>query len=228
MRALRDPHAFMRRFPPRTIPDVWCKTRTLFLGRADGIEETARILREVYGLPIECRSDLDSVPPDAAALDAVVVFGDEFAERFLSNESYAAFLPKSIAVSHGALPGNSLARFAAVVSCPNPESAEQLCAGGLRAWNAPSNSPEDIGGVLLQPLSIILGGAAPLKGFPGTAADHGKNSMSLPIWMYWEGDCPGGSGCVRGPFAITGGDVRLLTPGRLRSHARHRSRHRSE
>jgi hypothetical protein len=215
MRSIRDRNTFMKRFPPASkLSCGWEEKRIRFIGhtlaeRPDcAIGDVARALEQLAHTRVECRftnnghfegHDLLSEQPDST-----VIFGSSLATSFLSDASAATLWPKSVVVHTGGELTEKLVqqlRLAGAIMCMNCEEAEPLMQAGLRPWNGMgggSHTSLRSTLTLIQPLSIILGGATPSA---ASAASTGEveqgmsfgepaTNAQLPVWMYWEGPCP--------------------------------------
>ncbi|HEY6305683.1 MAG TPA: glycosyltransferase [Candidatus Angelobacter sp.] len=179
---------------------------------------------------------------DLAARDAIVIFGTDLSISLLTDERYQGLWLKTIVVlSCGPLKDEALPllRKAGAILCADGSAAETLQTAGLRPWTlkptkgAPS-STFSAAAALLQPLSIILGLEPSVTVLERSARRSERSTPNidalkpsattlqrliwktdgsmLPVWMYWEGECPEWiQQCQRTVYSHAA-DVRLLSP----------------
>lgn len=236
MCSIRDSSLFVRRFPPSDMQSrVWQGKRVLFLTPPGNDEagQLAEVLQDLWAMQTECRAAVkgnfaESCLVSEAPPDSIVIFGMGLANSFLSDESLRPLWPKTVVAFDGGDLNKSavhaLARAGAVWSAA-ASTASALQEVGLRPWasagsNGGSSTPFSTALALLQPLSIVLGGAAASDIAGRTAAN--PESMSaprqepeptrLPVWMYWEGECPEWIRQCQKTVMAHAVDVRLLSP----------------
>ncbi len=240
MCSMKDANSFMKRFPPRaTLSCGWENKRVVFLaqpsaaGLKDQVSQVGEILARLSGVRIDCRvvgsngfswKDLAT----QQELHGMVVFGTALGKEFLADESLEALWPKAIvqyAITDLTAEAINQLRKTAGVWSEEASAARKLKQAGLRSWpvrgiQRATSTPLRMAVALLQPLSLTLGGAGPVCSPPkratlGPAAPstgNGHKRMSLPVWMYWEGECPEWiQRCQQTVFAHAA-DVRLISP----------------
>jgi glycosyltransferase involved in cell wall biosynthesis len=249
--ATRDRHEFLRQFPPNLIPSCnWEGKQVTFI--FDGANRTAELraselmqaLKNLFGEQTGWSTANISDSAWRERLfgrlpDCVVLVGSTAAEEFLADSSWQEAWKKSIVeLSADEVPMESaelLQRAGTVCSC-NPNMAHMLQSAGLKPWSCShvangSHLSQNAAQALLQPLSLLLGnaslgdtettlGARPAQGVSESSPDP----MQLPVWMYWEGECPEWiRHCQQTVFAHAD-NVRLISAAefdRLRENDRH-------
>jgi hypothetical protein len=202
--------SFLKRFPPPAqIICGWQDKRIVFVSCDSGPDSLPMAVAEHLTAiaPIQLcgntaadghsalRNLASQSPPDA-----VVIYDTALALPFLADELHSALWPRVIVVCSGAESTQEvlqLLRRAGAILCMQAFDAVSLREAGLRPWmhNESGQSPLDMAITLLQPLSIILGGALPSRVTESSVRPEGTisgsdNCPQPPVWMYWEGRCP--------------------------------------
>jgi Capsular polysaccharide synthesis protein len=231
--SIRDRAQFTQRFPaPSHFSCPWKNdSRVLFLAedesckQADRAASVAEAFHVLYGIEVGRLSmKRDDWPEQAHRADALVFFGLESALRFLSQSAFAPLWGKALVVDDDEADLNSemmkrLALAGAVLTV-RESSASALKQLGQCTWkwihDAKMNGSMSAALALAQPLSIILGCADKKLKLPSEtldgASDKGDNQMHLPVWMYWEGDCPEWIKQCQRTVHAHASDVHLLGP----------------
>lgn len=238
-RTLRTRDAFLKRFPPAaTLSGVWANRRVLVVGEAPDAnpewpaDRVCADLGRLFGIAAEHRFTANgdgswlhhavAHPPEA-----LVLAGLNLASQFLSREELSHLWPRTLVVLPGDEPAESpeiLGRAAAILPL-RASAAQSLEDAGLRPW-MPNRIPQQpraglsAAFELLQPLSILLGGAMPRKVKKTAKAVPTEtpkpriagSSADLPVWLYWEGECPAWIEACRRTITAHAPDVRLLSP----------------
>lgn len=233
MCAIRDRNLFVKRFPPHsTLSRMWGDKRIVFVAQPSSdqrVTQIARMLTAIWDIKIDCRIATDSNFPwkdltSEPHPDSVVIFGAALAKRFLSDDSLEGLRPKTVVACDGSDSSEEVLhglQKAGAVWNADASAVAALKRAGLRPWGTAgtdggSPNPLSTGLSLIQPLSIILGGAGTAKPVPTSEPSKQpseKNEQTrLPVWMYWEGECPEWiRKCQETVFAHAA-DVRLLSP----------------
>jgi hypothetical protein len=235
IRSVRDPRVFLERFPPSLQFSLAQESkRVLFLTESrDGVldpadKQVAEVLARLLGNKVECRTangnDISNAVGEHLP-DAIVLFSKTEADRFLTEKSREEVWPRTIVFARNEeMPEATLRCLhnAAAVCVTECSSAEPLRRAGIRPWvRPPAHGDPNLADALtlLQPLSIVLGGSAPVKSTGMCPPPEGVSSVRdedlrgrLPVWMYWEGSCPEWiKQCHKTVFAHYG-NARLLSP----------------
>jgi len=209
MRSIRDPSLFLKTFPPPArLSCAWENKRTVFItdssleGSRWPAYQTAQALTGLIGVKIDCRvASNGDFPWKELTLpqppDSIVIFGSALGKSFLSDDSLKVLWSKAIVVHPGGdLTGEVLLRLqrAGAIACFTDSAVSALEQAGLRPWRCGSTTegsgvPISTALALLQPLSVILGGATPLNVSEGRTAstqatrnsNHGNCSTDLPV-----------------------------------------------
>ena len=241
MVSIRDPRAFARRFPPTApISSAWRGRRLKFIAPAEH-EQSApllcRTMGRIWGMQIDfvVAGPHDSPWRSKAsdpAFDALVIFSDLLTRRFLADAASEPLRGKTIAASDGCvLERTFLADLSNIgaVWTTNPSVLSTLKKSGLSPWGHSAfrgaHTTFSDAATLLQPLSLILGGGAmprarktaaiiPATQVPQTAQNDklSSSSQQLPVWLYWEGECPKWIRQCQQTIFAHAADVRLLSP----------------
>jgi hypothetical protein len=228
IRVINQRELFLRRFPPAsTFSCPWrSDQRIVFLYEEDSIslsqlaEAMAQTLLDWYGCRVESVSAREAeARSDRSWLtqsDAAVIFGAAAARRFLEDPELEPMRSKTLAVvetTEGMSPAEimRLSRAGAVVASGSAACAA-LRQAGLDPWTLDEGANHHLAASLIQPLSIIAGGAGATRSGGFAAPQPGARSATLPVWLYWEGECPAWiRECQKTIFAHAA-DARLLTP----------------
>jgi SAM-dependent methyltransferase len=212
----RDRDEFIRRFPPAghySCP--WPKEKQIaFI--ADAAQQSlaqriAQALDDLYGIKIECHrvSATDPHWPEQVlerTPDAIVIFNPALAQQVLTDSRLSHVWSRVLLVQERGVPlsAEALSRAGAA---PGRNA-------GPKVWSWNNAAEGDAGSFnealsLAQPLSVVLGCAEENSSlYPDSA---GKQ-MALPVWIYWEGECPEWiKECQRTIFAHAE-NVKLVTP----------------
>jgi hypothetical protein len=199
MRATRDRQAFLSRFSrPDILASAWKGKQVLFVAEPANDEAAiADCLKKTFGINIEYRIANDNDEPCLELLsgsppDAVVLSGARVSAKFLTDPLLERLWPKAVVVKLDELPQHI------------PDRAGAVWAPALLSARA---TPFSKAASLLGALSIILGGGNSRPWQPSTHA------TSLPLWMYWEGDCPDWIRMCQQTVLAHASNVRLLSPG---------------
>ena len=241
LRTIRDPHELLRRFPsPSHFPCPWDQEkRIVFIAdetqpaRAKLARQAAKHLQQLFALP----DDNAQVESDASALieqwptkppDAVVIFGAKPALRLLARSAPSPLSDRVLIIADEQTrltetKKQKLGRFAATLATTTT-AANELKQSGLRPWEwygQTENEPDarQFALALAQPLSVILGQTEARKPAPQEERKaeekvvvRQNRQADLPVWLYWEGECPEWiKACQQTIFAHARG-ARLLTP----------------
>ncbi|RSL18000.1 glycosyl transferase family 2 [Edaphobacter aggregans] len=234
--SVRDRETFLKRFQPPRVSWSWENKSIAFVSRHIGSDSLPsavahHLSKLVLGqvLP-QVLTDNDVASKDWFAKnspDALVLCGLESAIPVLADEAQSAIWRKTIVIHTGGDltvdVAQPLQRAGAIV-CLSGADATQLRKAGLRPWTCGRSAglpptPFDIAMNLLQPLSIVMGGAIPSNlaasnvdvetRIAGSADPQPPND--LPIWMYWEGQCPDWIKACQQTVFRHATDVRLLS-----------------
>jgi len=230
----RDRNEFIKRFPPPeyfTCP--WTSEKRVTFITDDESHQLAqrlvKTLADFYGVKLqhECVVCADSYWQEQLLErrpDAIVLFGSALAKHFLTNTVLAQLWSKVLIVHEERhhLTEDELEFFsrAAAVLTADASVASTLRSAGLHVWVCDRSEEDGQDAVnealsLAQPLSIILGCGDKLRPVEQEAAlvPHSTDKhTALPVWLYWEGECPEWiQECRRTIFAHAP-DVRLVTP----------------
>jgi len=232
IRSVRDRRTFLERFPPSIQLSLVRETKqVVFVTEAhedSAASEVAALLEALLGNMVECRiatyNDINSVVGGHLP-DAIVMFEPAGRDGIQIENVLDGLWSRTIVFSRG---GQTLRvplpclRKAAAVCGTESSSVEALRQAGIRPWTRrvrqESDSALSDALAVLQPLSMVLGRTAPAVSsetcaIPGIVSDVGRTEghSHLPVWMYWEGDCPEWiKECQKTVFAHYD-DVRLLS-----------------
>jgi len=230
----RDRGEFIKRFPPTEHYSCpWEREKQIAFVADDSsaaqqylAQRIAQALDDLYGVKIDphhvsCADPrgLDQVLEESP--DAIVIFSLALAKQVLTDSRWPQLWSRVLIVEKESAELDAdelkaLSRAGAILT-PNL-SASRMLEKIVWSWNCVAESDAD--GLtdalsLAQPLSIILGCSgrrrlshkkSPLH------SDSADKQMDLPVWIYWEGECPAWiRECHRTIFAHAA-DVRLVTP----------------
>ena len=197
IKAIHSREHFLERFPPPSPSCPWPRDRRIRLvtsGAASAAPDrrgaaVARAFRALFDVDVEAGGADDDeqasrgLPP--ARPDAVVVMGHAPAVRWLSSSLGDELRSRTVVVldttADEAPPlQGTFARL--VPSCPEPRAPDD----GVQRWPCPSQAEGDaaLAIALAQPLSLVLGRIDEPLALPP------ERAVTLPVWMYWEGECP--------------------------------------
>ncbi len=232
IRSVRDRNTFCEKFPcPEFLAGSWKGKRLLWLLPSTWEEpqspvgELSKILEALFGIVTElrlvgtlgAREILSEQSPDA-----ILVSGAHLAKAFLSDEALAPWWSKTILTCLGKEQEDAIAglveRAGAILT-----SAPVACAqSGLRSriWKGVEpgeGTPLSVAISLLQPFSVIVGGGGhttPHQRYETKSDGHISelSSKRLPVWMYWEGECPDWIQQCQQTVHTHASEVRLLNP----------------
>jgi predicted glycosyltransferase involved in capsule biosynthesis len=237
--SIRNRDAFLKRFPPPNRASWgWDDKRIVLVSDDAGPESqhvlVAQHLAELASVQIDsciARDGEHSVSDFIAQSppDAIVIFGTDLAIRFLGGEANKAFWPRTIVIYAGgemAEASVQTIRRAGGILAPQDSDAIALQEAALRPWAITGGASSSISPALtialtlLQPLSIILGGGTSSSAVASEPGDETQTNISggresrpgLPVWIYWEGDCPEWIRLCRQTIFSHAPSVRLLSP----------------
>ncbi|MCU1264369.1 MAG: hypothetical protein JWM21_687 [Acidobacteria bacterium] len=231
----KDRAEFIKRFPPnkhfscpweKAKPIVFMTDESASQRLAQGI---AQALADFYGVEIEKYRHVSSDLHWQDHLlerrpEAIVVFSPTLGRQLLANARLAHLWPTVLLVRKDCPELTedelrSLSKAGAVLT--TDDSAVRLLEqAGLPVWlwdNAVDGGPEAVKETLglIQPLSMMLGcrGAVrPARQAPALVTDGAAEQVNLPVWLYWENDCPEWIEVCRRTIFAHAADVRLVTP----------------
>lgn len=225
--ATRNRNEFIARFPPpEYFSCPWEKEKQIAFVADDSqclSQRIAQRLEDIYGVKID-RHAVHS--PDAhwperlleQTPDALVVFSLALAKQVLTDQLFADLWSKLLIVEKevGELnedESSTLGFAGAILTGKASATRIPREAGvGVWPWHRSSESGReawDEALSLAQPLSMILGSAGRTRPLMPNSDDK---EVDLPVWIYWEGECPRWiQECQRTIFAHAR-DVRLVTP----------------
>ncbi|HEY0461057.1 MAG TPA: glycosyltransferase [Pyrinomonadaceae bacterium] len=195
---------FLANFPPQT-PRLWSDTRRIYFVSSDQTaetaNETARELNAAFAAEAETVSfsELKTAAKDWTneAPEALVFFDFEGALEFLNDEAFAPFTAKTLIVAgeNRTLTPERITRLERVsgVLASDEKTAAGLKQANLkvRLWNgAPEGDFRALALLIAQPLSLILNGQTDSEKTGEQIVTRQNESADLPVWLYWEGDCP--------------------------------------
>jgi hypothetical protein len=196
--ATRDRQAFLSRFSrPDMLASAWKGKQVLFVVEPENDEAAiADCLTKAFGINVDYRIARDNDKPwlelvSGAPPDAVILSGSRVTTEFLTDLCLERFWPKTVVIKPDELPQHL------------PDRAGALWAPTFLSAHA---TPFSKAANLLGPLSIILGG---FVSYPSQAFAH---AGALPLWMYWEGDCPAWIRMCQQTVLAHASNVRLLSP----------------
>jgi SAM-dependent methyltransferase/predicted glycosyltransferase involved in capsule biosynthesis len=232
--SVNDRSRFIELYPPNPqISWPWSNKRALLLVQhADDPIPAESMIRELSALA-RLQIDLQVIPdprnlsnlqtPDLAA-DAILAVGADFARSILEDEACRALWLKTVVINVGdelaSIEAPVLARSGAIVALRNCD-AVAMGSRGIQSWSpgrCHDGASTDAAQVrlLLQPLSLILADAArpapcDLREECPRPRPSAAPRPDLPIWMYWEGECPEWIRRCQQTVFSHGSNVRLLT-----------------
>ena len=156
--------------------------------------------------------------------DAIVLCGTALALRFLSHTASASLWARALVLldvnTELAAEEVERLRTAGAVLTADSGAAQVLKQAGLRPWLYASQSAGEgnhasAALALAQPLSLVLGGGGRAQVLEPQKIAGGENKdrrVTLPVWLYWEGECADRIKACRQTIFAHAADVRLLTP----------------
>jgi mannosyltransferase OCH1-like enzyme len=222
MRATRSPHEFLKNFPP-TPNNLWENARQICFVVGEKAENNsrasnaARELFELFGAQIEIISRVET--DKLSTYDAIVFFDCQSAFEFFSKPTFKQFREKTLIVA-GEKCALSKGEEAELRECfgvltIDETFVERLANANIKHWfwkreNAENVNAKSFALALAQPLALLIN-TTQVSSQP--EKPDGKSVASeLPVWLYWEGNCPEWiKACQKTIFAHAP-NVRLLTP----------------
>jgi len=198
MRATRNRQAFLSRFSrPDMLASAWKGRQVLFV--AEPATESAAIadcLKMRFGIHIDYRIANDNKKPwlelrSGTLPDAVVLSGARVSAEFLADPELKQLWPKAVVVKSDEWLQH------------DPDRPAAVWDPVFSAYATPFSKAAS----LLGPLSIVLGGAV------SHPPQRSANADTLPLWMYWEGECPEWIRMCQQTVLSHASNVRLLSPG---------------
>jgi SAM-dependent methyltransferase len=236
IREIRDRQELAQRFPaPEYFPCPWTKDRrVVFISNdpkgSDVARQVTQALADLYAVTVD---QVDAPGDDileqwsAQPPDSIVCFDITLALRILSSDSFKALWARTIVVHESGSDLNkeeirNLGRAGALLTADTKSERRLRKQTGLRPWKwiAPDADREGTKAInsalsLIQPLSLVLGGGERNRTLDlaetGTR-DNAASTISLPVWMYWEGECPDWIKSCQRTVSAHARDVRLLNP----------------
>ena len=240
LRQINNRAQFLKAFPrPAYLTCPWNRNRGILFVTESAISTLDGLVRGIiesymrqYGITVEHQRGLAEVRPFP---DALVVFGTGTALTLLSQEALDPLFPRTIAVcdSISGLSSHELRRLGlagAIVTFGDAERERVLRQAGLEYWTL-EHRLEDTGSYikaaqdLLQPLSLMIAEVARgVRRRQGDCVIKGEAvSTKLPVWLYWEGECPAWIEACRQTIQAHTKNLRLLEPNDF-NILRHRDR----
>lgn len=221
----RNRDEFIKRFPPAVhFSCPWEKEKQITFIADDSsaalAQRIARALEDLYGVKIDIVSDphwLDSLLGKTP--DALVIFDLVPAKELLTDQRLAHLWSRLVLAQQqsGALEADELNRAGAILTSSLEPSLMQ--AEKVWMWKRVAESDADKLSdalSLAQPLSLVLGSSGRRRKTSDEKSslhtDGAGKQIALPVWIYWEGECPAWiKECQQTIFAHAA-DVRLVTP----------------
>jgi Capsular polysaccharide synthesis protein/Glycosyl transferase family 2 len=231
----RERDEFIKRFPPTEhFSCPWGKEKHVAFITDDSsatsqhlARRIAQTLADLYAVKIESHCAvcadrhweerlLERTP------DAIVIFGQSLAKQLMTNRRLAYLWSKVLIVQKEwpELNEDELKSFslAGAILTADANVVRSLEEAGLPVWvwaSAAEGDHEVVNDALslAQPLSIILGGrVSPPRPKVALAPDNADKHLSLPVWLYWENECPEWIKTCQQTIFAHATDVRLVTP----------------
>ncbi len=228
MRSIKDRGIFLKRFPSQPLfSNAWADKKVVLL-RASGDSATPDKIAQELTARIKIKAEIQISTDHSSARDkllaekpdAIVIFGLNNAISFLSDAKLKDLWPKIIVLCAGdEVIDQSVSQLNKAGALVCPKTFSEIRARGLWFWTFAADAPNPscaIAITLLQPLSIVLGGAksqtvTPAPQRKSRRANQPEKEVRLPVWMYWEGARPEWiQQCQQTVFAHAE-DVRLLS-----------------
>ena len=215
----RNREEFIKRFPPADhFSCPWEKEKQITFIADDSCaalaQLIARALDDLYGVKI----DRPGISPHwldwvlEKKPDAVVVFNLVPAKQLLTDPRLAHLWSRVLVVDQQGSVLDSdelkaLSRAGAILTISRePSQTEKVW-----LWKRESDANKlNDALALAQPLSVVLGSSERVK--PSHEKNIAGKQLDLPIWIYWEGECPPWIKECRQTIFAHAADVRLVTP----------------
>ncbi len=224
MRATRDAHVFLNNFPPTPL-NLWENTRRIYFvanEETDSLASSAaRELFDSFGAKIEIVSAAESKKLSAVwseqKPDAIVFFEYRTAFRFLSEASFASGKTLIVANENCDLTSDDeeKLRQCSGVLTADARSVETLERANIKYWFWNRKNNEEVDAkrfalALAQSLSLMIN--APKISIRREKSVKKSAVSDLPVWLYWEGNCPEWIRACQKTIFAHAANVRLLTP----------------
>ncbi|HEX5607809.1 MAG TPA: capsular polysaccharide synthesis protein, partial [Candidatus Binatia bacterium] len=191
LRAIASKEEFLQRFPDssrRICP--WDKSRRIALLYAPSGSAAAasveRGLRDIYG--IGCAAQPLSHDWILECADAEAIIAVDPPEHFLREADAEGLWPRilMLVTDSGAIVASRRALLERARAAVVLDTAMKPGEGAWAISAAKLNDPIGLAKVLVQPLSLLMAGDK-------TRARQSADNLAggeLPVWVYWEGECP--------------------------------------
>jgi hypothetical protein len=235
IRAISQREQFLRCYPPApTFSCPWRNDQRILFFKEEKETALAHLAEEIkltlldwYGYGIETLNTSELCAHSdfswLASADALVIFGASATRRFLDEPELAPMCAKMLVVieTTEGLTDAEIMRLGQAGAIVATGTAAELAIkkAGLNPWTINQNKGADetthsFAAYLIQPLSIITSGttaAGVTLPSDSLVPLPGDKTITLPVWMYWEGECPAWiRECQKTIFAHAA-DVRLLS-----------------
>ena len=218
LRSIRSAQEYVRCFPDtgrRICP--WEKSQRIVVlySESDSVVASAVVsgLCQLYGVDCETlpRSVDDPSVPKLSDAGAMIVIGDHISDELWAHLSLHTLWKRMLVVVSEGVPKPPskrapLERAGAVVV---PDDAVDALPGAWPILKSKITDPNALAITLAQPLSLVIAGHEIFTTAPDGEAPSDALRL-LPVWLYWEGDCPQWIYSCQETIRRHGGDVRLL------------------
>lgn len=212
----RNAAELLRNFPP-TLLDLWDKTRRVWFiyddETADSANGAAQNLREVFAAEVEtmpfaeAKKSLKKQTPDA-----LVFFAGGGLKNFFKDKSCGELSEKTLFVADEKTVWTTdetakLSKIGGVLTID--EATTEFEKIGIKTWKSEKGADfQSFASALAQPLSLIINNQSDAPEKIETVAE----TSNLPVWLYWEGECPEWIKLCRQTITANAPNARLLTP----------------
>ena len=219
--AVADKRQFLDLFPVSAPSCPWDRSKriafvehpagTLARAAADGLKALLAVDVTVIAANQDARwlAELADAAPDA-----VVVFDAACANQMIAEAGLAALRDRTIVLlgpetKEASIEPANLRRVAAILVAPQIDRG--VCCATIPVFTLPADpaTAVDLGAIIAQPLSLVLGGAQPAAP-PGRDRATGTGPQGRVVWTYWEGECPEWIAACRRSIGDHAPDIRQL------------------
>jgi SAM-dependent methyltransferase len=228
IRAIRRPEHFLDRFPTRSLApcpwnDAWrirlmaCKEDTEHHETANDVAQT---LKQTFDCIAEVVPGLNGGKTDSSTVQlltntAVVLFGRGMATRFWADAELVHARPRTVIVASESERNGDWSSFSGaggIVTRTNG-TCQTFTVKDARLAHCEAKDGRSLALTIAHCLSGVLAGKKPRPtAANSTPAQVVRAKQNLPVWLYWEGECPEWIKECRRTILAHAPNARLLDP----------------